>query len=142
MFCVPKYSNPDGTTYSDETVRRIAALKPAAKDFRIIWDNAYIVHDLRETPDQAAQHFPRVREKLYRGYAYRGRLNLEGYFQRRRHSRTCRFDKNVAMIKDRMKMQTIGYDKINQLQPCKIPEEYGRSQSTYEKARRNNRAEV
>ena len=62
MFCVPKYSNPTGVTYSDETVRRLATMECAAPDFRIVWDNAYAVHDFGDEPEVLANVFDYARE--------------------------------------------------------------------------------
>lgn len=120
MFCVPKYSNPDGTTYSDETVRALAALKPAAKDFRVIWDNAYAVHDLNDTPDKLLNIFEAAKEfgteDNFVEFVSTSKISFPGAGV----SALASSDKNIAAIKNRLKSQTIGYNKLNQLRHVKF----------------------
>ncbi|MGN0549382.1 MAG: aminotransferase class I/II-fold pyridoxal phosphate-dependent enzyme [Acutalibacteraceae bacterium] len=115
LFCVPKYSNPDGITFSDEVVRRFAALKPAAKDFRVIWDNAYIVHDLSDTPDELLNIFDEAKkygsEDMFIEVISTSKISYAGGGV----SAIAASDKNIAWIKDRMSVQIISNDKINQL---------------------------
>ena len=115
LFCVPKYSNPDGITFSDEAVRRFAALKPAAKDFRVIWDNAYIVHDLSDTPDELLYIFDEAKkcgsEDMFIEVISTSKISYAGGGI----SAIAASDKNIAEIKDRMSVQIISNDKVNQL---------------------------
>ena len=117
MFCVPKYSNPTGCTYSDEKVKAIAAIKPAADDFRVIWDNAYLVHDLVEPEqgDKLLNIFPEAikhgNEDLFVEVCSTSKVTFSGAGI----SAIAASEKNIGAIKARMSKQFISNDKINQL---------------------------
>lgn len=115
MWCVPKYSNPQGITYSDETVKRIANLKPAAKDFRVMWDNAYCIHDLTDTPDKLLNIFDEIKntdnEDLVIGFCSTSKISLPGSGV----AALFTFENNMKVLKNKYKFQTIGYDKLNML---------------------------
>ena len=121
IWCVPKFANPDGTIYSDATVRRFADLTPAAPDFRIFWDNAYIVHTL--DPDVDAP----VQANLFAELASRGKADMAYIFTSTSKisfpgagvSAIATGDGNIAEIKKAMGTQTIGHDKLNQLRHVK-----------------------
>ncbi len=120
MFCVPKYSNPQGITYSDKTVRALAALKPAAKDFRIIYDNAYCVHDLNEQGDKLLNIFDELplhnNEDLVIMVASTSKITFAGGGV----SCLVASDNNISDIKRRLSYQSISQDKMNQLRHLKF----------------------
>ena len=119
MFCVPKYSNPTGVTYSDEKVRALASLKPAANDFRVIWDNAYIVHELTDTPDKLLNIFDACKEFGTEDYFVEFTSTSKITFPGAGVSAIAASDNNIAEIKKRLNFQTISYDKLNQLRHVK-----------------------
>ena len=118
IWCVPKFSNPTGVIYSDETIARFARLRPAAKDFRIFWDNAYIVHDfgkIQEIPnifdltrgtenEDIAYMFVSTSKITYPGAGVAAMISSE---------------KNIADTLPLLGVQNISYDKINQLRHAK-----------------------
>lgn len=120
MFCVPKYSNPDGITYSDETVRRLAAMKPAAKDFRVIWDEAYIVHDFDDNGDVLLNVFEEAakygNEDNFIGFTSTSKITYAGAGV----SAIAASEYNIREISGRLTLQIISYDKMNQLKHCYI----------------------
>lgn len=119
MFCVPKYSNPNGVTYSDDRVKALAALKPAAKDFRVIWDNAYIIHELTDTPDVLMNIFEACKEFNTEDYFVEFTSTSKISFPGAGVSAIAASDANIAEIKKRLNFQTISYDKLNQLRHVK-----------------------
>lgn len=116
IWCVPKYSNPTGNSYSDEVVKRFARLKPAAKDFRIYWDNAYIAHHLYE--DQEDEILNIIKECKIAGnedmvfeFTSTSKISFAGAGI----SAIASSIANINDMKAQMKFQTIGHDKMNQL---------------------------
>lgn len=115
IWCVPKYSNPTGITYSDDTVRAFAALKPAAKDFRIYWDNAYCVHHLTDTPDVLLNIFDACREYKSEDMVYEFTSTSKISFSGAGIAVIAASDTNMADLKKKRTIQTIGPNKVVQL---------------------------
>lgn len=123
IWCVPQYSNPSGIVYSDETVERLAAMPCAAEDFRIFWDNAYCVHHLYEERAAHVSDIAKACEKAgnsdrYFKFASTSKVTFPGAGI----AAVAASERNIAEIKARIGIQTVGYDKLNQLRHVRFLE--------------------
>jgi DNA-binding transcriptional MocR family regulator len=115
LICVPKYSNPEGKTYSAAAVRALAGMRTAAPDFRIIWDNAYCVHDLYDTADELLNLLEAAKECGTEDRVIEVTSFSKITFPGGGVAALAASPANIAAIRRRMNVQTIGSDKLNQL---------------------------
>ena len=116
IWCVPKYSNPQGITYSDETVLRFARLKPAAEDFRIYWDNAYGIHHLyADKQDNLIEILMACKQEGNPDMVFKFCSTSKVSFPGSGVAAIGASKKNIDFIKPQLKLQTIGHDKLTQL---------------------------
>jgi DNA-binding transcriptional MocR family regulator len=120
IYCVPMYSNPDGFTYSDEVVRRFAAMKTAAADFRIFWDNAYCVHHLTDTPDTLLSIYDESIKAGTEDRVYIFVSTSKITFAGGGISAFASSKKNVDFIRKQLSIQTISFERINQLRHARF----------------------
>lgn len=120
VWCVPKYSNPTGITYSDEVVRRFANLKPAAQDFRIFWDNAYCIHHLFNDDVKLLDILKECEKAGNPNMVYMYFSTSKITFPGAGLAGMASSKENITAIKKRMTVQSIGPDKINQLRHMKF----------------------
>lgn len=135
IWCVPKYSNPSGITYSDETVRRFAALKPKAKDFRIFWDNSYALHDITDTPDTLLNLYEEALKNKNEDIVFMFTSTSKITFPGGGVACFAASDANIVWALESIAYQTIGPDKLNQLRHAKAFPDFASVRAQMEKHR-------